>query len=126
MEQKLIKWTCGNREKDTALTQVEAENADDAIRYIQDKFEKDCKKKFGLDISNWFTDDEDHELSEEDYEKLLSLGFKPWEEDLFDREWIGWYEFYQIWVFLVMACNPSIKLKKVDVTTIETRGGYGL
>ena len=70
MEQKLIKWSCGDRENDTALTQVEAENADDAIEYIENEFEKDCKKKLGVPIEDFFSEYGECKLKKEDAEKL--------------------------------------------------------
>ncbi len=150
--QAWFKWVCGDECGDghgkylVKFFCIEADDTDEAIKYLQERFEKDCKEKLGVPIEDFFREYEEYKLKKADAERLLELGiidescFKEDEETEDDDEeynhesgylncFFSAHDFLDIWVKLVGKLRPDIKLVDWDdskLPRVETTGGYGL
>lgn len=129
MEKVIFLWVVGDPSGDgydkheTVPVEIETDNKEKDLDYIEHDFEKECKD-IGLNIAEWFTEYDDNKLSEEDYNKLKEIGcpFK----DIFDPDWVGWHDFFIIWLFLLNRLRPDLNAKELELKEIEPSGGYGL
>lgn len=100
---------------------IEVDTDSENVTFELSKAEDKIINDFGIDISSWFTEDEDNKIPQKDMEKLVKLGIKINEPVVYSPD-----VYIEIWMQLVNKTG-ILTVKRFDIPVYGSKCHcYGL
>jgi hypothetical protein len=121
----------GHGKHDTIPMIVTTLNDNVDIEKVLNEAEEQINEKFNIDLSTWFKNYEEFNISREEVKKLkkLNIQFSNYNDINVDGtlDFFSVEDYFNIWKQLIEKVNPSIKIDKAVITEFYGKcTGYGL